>query len=194
MITAGDVQFEPPTGKIIFLTSSIAVMAAGDSTFHHEITTDVMKEVQARITEKPREWLSVKEVVDMYIRYRNVAKIKRAEAAILAPLNLDRNSFLSLQNIMNPELVKDISRDLINFDLPEVEVIIAGVDQYMGDTGSNTHIYSIHNDYISCDDVIGFRAIGSGARHAESHFMLARHAWNSDPHETVMLTYRAKRD
>jgi hypothetical protein len=31
MITAGDIQFEPPTGKITALTSSIAIMASGDN-------------------------------------------------------------------------------------------------------------------------------------------------------------------
>jgi hypothetical protein len=93
---------------------------------------------------------------------------------------------------MDPSLVESISRDMINFAVPEVTVIIAGLDQFVSET--NTHIYSIHNDYVSCDDVIGFRAIGSGARHAESHFMLARHAWNADAHTAVMLAYRAKKD
>lgn len=61
-------------------------------------------------------------------------------------------------------------------------------------TAPTTHIYSIRDDYISCDDSTGFRAIGSGARHAESQFMLAGHAWNSGPHATAALAYRAKKD
>src|SRR6266446_8708177 len=70
--------------------------------------------------------------------------------------------------------------------------LIMGVDN-IGDEVS-PHIYTIHNTHISCDDRIGFSAIGSGSRHAESQFMLARHAWNRDTAETLLLTYSAKKD
>ena len=40
MLASGDIQFEPPAEKIMFLTNSIAVMASGDSAFHHEIMKD----------------------------------------------------------------------------------------------------------------------------------------------------------
>ena len=194
ILTSGDVQFEPPAGKIIFVTSCIAVMAAGDSAFHHELMTDVWKEVAQVIERKPEEWIGVRHVVDMYINYRNMAKRKRSEASILAPLGLNHSSFLDQQRTMSDDLVREITTDLINFDLPDVQVIVAGIDTYMDGSKPNTHIYSIHNDFVSCDDIIGFRAIGSGARHAESQFMLAGHSWNNDPHATVMLTYRAKKD
>ncbi|MCI0618955.1 hypothetical protein L0244_38775, partial [bacterium] len=192
MITSGDIQFEPPVAKIFFLTSSIAIMAAGDSAFHTEIMKDVVKEVNDRVVAEPDNWWLVKDIVDIYIKYRNVAKLKRSEATILAPLNLDRNSWLINQKIMDSNLIESIARDLIAFDLPEVSVIIAEIDNLQNNP--TTHIYSIHNDYISCDDSIGFRAIGSGARHAESQFMLTGHAWNSGPHATAALAYRAKKD
>jgi hypothetical protein len=192
MITAGDIQFEPPVEKIIFLTSSIAVMASGDSAFHTEVMKDVMKEVTDRVKSDPNSWVLVKDAVDLYIKYSNIAKLKRSEAAILAPLGLDCRSFIDNQKIMDKGLVESISRDMINFEIPDVTVIIAGLDMFMGQT--NTHIYSINNNYISCDDIIGFRAIGSGARHAESHFMLARHAWNAHTHAALLLAYRAKKD
>ena len=41
MITAGDIQFEPPVSKIQFVSSSIALMAAGDSAFHTEIANEL---------------------------------------------------------------------------------------------------------------------------------------------------------
>lgn len=192
MITAGDVQFEPPMEKIMFLSSAIAVMASGDSVFHHEIMTDVMRDIAQKINEAPADWINVRDVVDLYIHYRNAAKRKRSEAAILAPLGLTLSTFRDHQKSMDSDLVRSISADLINFDMPDVTAIVAGLDNYKGAT--STHIYSIDNDYVSCDDVIGFRAIGSGARHAESHFMLARHAWNAQAHDAVMLAYRAKKD
>lgn len=192
MVTAGDMQFAPPLEKIMFLTSSIAVMAAGDSAFHHEIMGDVMKEVNNKVESNPTEWINVKDVVDLYLACRNKAKLRRSGALILAPLGLDHQTFLLRQKTMDAALVSTIATDLINFDLPHTEVIIAGLDAFNG--AGTTHIYSIHKDDVSCDDVIGFRAIGSGARHAESHFMLARHAWNSTASDTVMLAYRAKKD
>lgn len=198
MITSGDMQFEPPTGKIMFVSSAVGLMAAGDSAFHHEIMSGLLKSVGDRISGVPAKWINVKDVVDLYIKLRNEAKLKRAEASVLAPLGLDRDSFLRAQRVMDPDLVRTISTDLINFEVPNVSVIVAGLDDVSGDgsaaTGSNAHIYSIHNEYISCDDVIGFRAIGSGSRHAESHFMLARHGWNADAHSALMLAYQAKKD
>jgi hypothetical protein len=92
---------------------------------------------------------------------------------------------------MDPELVNQISQDLINFEIPDVSVIIMGIDKI----GDNIlpHIYTINDNDIRCDDLIGFSAIGSGARHAESQFMLDRHAWNREVAETLLLTYSAKK-
>jgi hypothetical protein len=194
MITSGDIQFEPPSEKIIFLTSSIAVMGSGDSAFHHEIMKDVTKAVLERVDREPDNWWLVKDVVDLYVRSRNAAKLKRAEAAILAPLGLDRNTFLEKQKIMDSDLVASISRDLINFEVPGVSAIIAGLDKLMGQEGANTHIYSVFDGDISSDDLIGFRAIGSGSRHAESHIMLSRHAWNTGTSDALLTTYCAKKN
>jgi ATP-dependent protease HslVU (ClpYQ) peptidase subunit len=194
MITSGDIQFEPPAEKINFLTSSIAVMASGDSAFHNEIMKDVTKDVGERVRKAPDDWWLVKDVVDLYVKHRNEAKLKRAEAAVLAPLGLDRITFIEKQKIMDGEIIASISRDLINFEVPDIAVIIAGLDNLMGDRSTNTHIYSIFNDYISCDDSVGFRAIGSGSRHAESHLMLTRHSWNTDVHVTILSGYCAKKN
>jgi hypothetical protein len=124
---------------------------------------------------------------------RSLAKLRRAEASILFPLGLDRNSFLVSQQVMDKDLVDKISRNLINFDTPNVSVIIAGLDTYQTNN-VHAHIYTLHNDYVTCDDVVGFSAIGSGSRHAESQLMLARHAWNSETPETILLAYCAKKN
>jgi hypothetical protein len=77
MITSGDIQFEPPNEKIIFLTSC---------------------------------WWLVKDIVDVDIDARNAAKLKRAEAAILSPLGLSRNTFLENKKAMDSGLVASIAR------------------------------------------------------------------------------------
>jgi hypothetical protein len=194
MITSGDIQFEPPSEKIIFLTSCIAVMAAGDSAFHHEVMKDVTKTVVDRVSKEPDNWWLVKDVVDLYVNARNNAKLKRAEAALLAPLGLNRDTFLEKQKTMDSDLVASIARDLINFEVPGVSIIVAGLDRLMGQDGPNTHIYSIFDGEVSCDDLIGFRAIGSGARHAESYIMLNRHAWNTQISDALLTAYCAKKN
>jgi hypothetical protein len=192
MITSGDIQFEPPAQKVLFLTSSIAIMASGDLACHSEILSEANREIQERVKANPDDWILVKDAVDLYISERGKAKLKRSEADILSPLNLNRNTFLENQKMLDEGLVDKIAQELINYPIPDVSTIIMGVDR-IGDS-ILPHIYTIHNEYISCDDLIGFSAIGSGARHAESQFMLARHAWNRELSETLLLTYSAKKD
>jgi hypothetical protein len=105
MITAGDVQFEPPDIKIAGLTSSLAVMTAGDSALHAEILQNVRTEIKERILYDPDEWLNIKDVADMYTRYYNETRTKRAERAILAPLGLDTDSFIRRQQEMSSDFV-----------------------------------------------------------------------------------------
>src|SRR6185437_12932896 len=66
MITAGDVEFEPPQAKIYPLTSSIAAMIAGDASLQIELLYAVNEKVRLAIEANPRTWLSVKEVADWY--------------------------------------------------------------------------------------------------------------------------------
>lgn len=188
MLTAGDIEFEPATAsKIRAVTNSIYVTYAGDSAFFAEVYADLRVRVLDRITLEPHKWLVVKDVVDMYIACRNSLKLKRAEASLLAPLGLDRDSFFLKQKLLNDDLANQLSRELINFQIPGVSVIFAGVDE------SGPHIYSIEDDYVQCHDTIGFASIGSGSRHAESQFMLARHSGNSIIPEVLFLTYIAKK-
>jgi hypothetical protein len=46
---------------------------------------------------------------------------------------------------------------------------------------------------VSCNDGIGFAAIGIGARHAESQIMLNKHSWNSPSVDSALLGYIAKK-
>jgi hypothetical protein len=94
MLTSGDIQFEPPlTSKLTVLTTSLGVLQAGDAAFHSEIMWGVVGEVQDRIKAEPTNWWLASEVAKLYVKYRNLAKRNRAEAAILAPLGLDIETF-----------------------------------------------------------------------------------------------------
>jgi hypothetical protein len=55
MLTARDVQFEPPQPKIIPLTKSIVTMISGDSYAQAEILALVYENVHRRLQEKLEE-------------------------------------------------------------------------------------------------------------------------------------------
>lgn len=187
MKTAGDIQFEPSTSKIIPLTSSIAIMIAGDDTLHAEILQDLLTSISIHIKEEPTNWLKVKDLSYLYVHYHNLCRLKRAENTILTPLGLNNESFISKQHEMSQEFIKTISNELLSYKLPYIGAILTGIDN------EGAHIYVIHGDQLNCMDGIGFVSIGAGARHADSQFMLARHSYNSPLPETLLLTYSAKK-
>src|SRR5204863_6355462 len=180
MITSGDIEFEPsgmplaPPAKIFQLTSSIAIMTAGDSGLQSEIIQNLIPIVNERIRAEPNQWLPVKAVVDGYVNCYTKLKLQCARNAILAPLGLDENRFVSQQQGMSPVFVERITREMLNFDMPGVETIVTGIDTAPS-TNPRAHIYTIRNNDVTCCDDIGFAAVGIGARHAESQFMLAGH-------------------
>jgi hypothetical protein len=105
MLTAGDIEFEPQQSKIQPITNSIVAMIAGDSAMQQEVLLSLGAEVIPRIKAEPKTWLSVRDVVDWYARSYSNAKLKRAENAILAPLGLNHDSFISRQHELDSDLV-----------------------------------------------------------------------------------------
>src|SRR5262249_16657737 len=188
MLTSGDVQFEPLAGTKIFgLTSSIFMMTAGDAPLQAEITALVYREISERIAREPQNWWTVGEAAELYARYYDFFLNKRTQHEILSPLHLDGQSFLQNQRNMSDQLVNDLAKELLNFEIPNVAAIFAGLDP------AGSHIYVVRNNEVDCVDNVAFAAIGIGGRHASSQFMFARHAWNSSFAETLLLTYYAKR-
>ena len=185
MITVGDVtEYEPPTSKIVGLTSSIVAMMAGDMGLQSEIMRELQDFVNDRVARKPDEWLRVKDVVEWYVFYYLQAKLKRAENEVLIPLGLNRHTYLK----EHPDLVAKLAKELINYEMPGVETIITGIDTHGG-----PHIYVTDGVNIRCSDSSGFAAVGTGAWHASSQFMLARHGFNSPMPETLLRVYVAKK-
>jgi len=187
MVTTEDVEFEPPMPKIIPLTTSIRIMTAGDSALQSEILQDVSYEVFARIDKDPDNWWKIKDVAELYVKFYNSAKLSRAETAILAPIGLNRETFIVHQQQMSKELVTSLAKEMLHFELSYVSTIVTGIDM----TGA--HIYMVRQGEISCLDTVGFASIGSGSRHAESQFMLARHTPSSPFADTFLLVYSAKK-
>jgi hypothetical protein len=100
---------------------------------------------------------------------------------------LDTNTFISRQREMDPQFIRQIGSELINFSPPAVEAIICGVDS------SGPHLYSVYNSDATCQDTVGFAAIGVGSWHADSQFMFAGHVGLRPFPETLLLVYLAKK-
>jgi hypothetical protein len=189
MLTSGDIQFEPSAGtKIYPLSNSMFMMTAGDSALQAAITGMVMREIAARIAAERQNWWRMSEAADLYVKYYNSVKNKRAEDAILVPLHLDGQSFIANQRTISDVLANNLAKELVNFEIPDVSAIFAGLDP------DGCHIYTVYNNEANCVDNVGFAAIGIGSRHASSQFMFARHAWNSPfpTHCCLRITQREK--
>lgn len=187
MLTAADIQFEPNARKHTDVTNSIVMMFSGDAGFHREIEMRTKLDVWAGVDANPTEWFRVRDVVDLYVKHRNDLKARNAEAAILAPMGLTQDSFLRYQATMQPDLVQQIARDLIAFQVPTTSCIIAGVD------ATGPHIYTVNNGYVTYHNATAFAAIGIGHWHAESEMMTGGHTARATVPEAVALVHRAKR-
>lgn len=188
MVTLGDIEMESPNTKIYMLTNSIVVMPSDDdAALHTEILNQTHDVAAAVIAANPTRWPLVAELVSYYISARNEMRNRLAEQTFLIPLGLTHQTFLDRMSSLDAALVSRIAEDLINFKLPSMSVIIAGVDP------GGSHIYEVHDGESGCFNTIGYAAIGAGARHARAHFMLANQSNAMSATETLWNTYMAKK-
>ena len=185
MLTAGDIEFEPPQNKIIPLTITGHALAltAGDTAAQTEICLKTMEELRkCTVTD-------VDDIAEAYARQFGNYRQRQAERAILAPLGLDTESFLVRQREMLPQLVDRITTELQCREV-EAQTIITGIDARPG----GAHIYVVRDDgTLSCNDNVGFAAIGYGEWHAASQFMFSRYTREWTFPRASMLTYSAKK-
>ncbi len=202
MITAGDVQFEPPQPKIWQLSNSIVAMYAGDTAALTEILNAVAIDVSEAIRKNPDDWVQVSWVAELYRKYYAQVALRNVEQSVLLPLGLTAKSFIANQKTMDSALVKDVALKQAEAyeELEPQSVILTGVDYegaQLSDPDaplvSHAHIYVGHNGETRCEDRVGFAAIGIGAAHAESEFMYAGHAPTALFRDTLLLSYFAKK-
>ncbi|MBL8300282.1 MAG: hypothetical protein JNN30_18250 [Rhodanobacteraceae bacterium] len=187
MVTAGDVQFSPQRSKIIWLTSSVVAMIAGHIALASELLDEVEVVVRARITAEPENWWRVADIAGCW-RAIYLDRLRReAERTVLTPLGLTSETFLSRQKQLSSSLANRLAAELLQYRLPVIEVIFAGVDS------AGPHIYVAKGAEILCQDAIGFAATGSGAYHANSHLMFSGHTATAPLHKALYRAYIAKK-
>jgi len=136
MITAGDIEFEPPQTKIIQLTTSIAALTAGESSAQIEISGATLRDIKARLA-IDKSWMGVNEVAQMFsaqvLKYRQ----RVAQRKFLEPFGLDFSGFIREQQQMSSDWVSEFTQKILSYN-PDIETIIAGLDD------SGGHIYVIN--------------------------------------------------
>jgi 20S proteasome alpha/beta subunit len=187
MVTSGDIQFEPPLQKIWRPTDSIAIMTAGDAPIQNTIIMNVANELYDRYGSDRKMVVPVLEVADLYSRFHGEEQAKEAARRYLAPFNLTLETFLSRQQELSPDFIRQVGNNMLSYTIPDVEAIIAGID------AGGACLYQIINGEITCQNSIGFVAIGVGGWHASSQFMFRGHTRYNSIEETLFLTYSAKK-
>jgi 20S proteasome alpha/beta subunit len=186
MLTAGDVQFEPSTPKIRFYTNSIGSLIAGDANLQAEINSEVWIKTKEIILQSTA-WVKVKDVAMICKKECDKALRGMAERRILDPFGITLAEFMSRQTEFSGDFVRDIGTELLSFEGPLVQTIIAGCDD------EGPHIYTVDNDSIQCHDGVGFAAIGAGQAHANSQMMAFSHSFRSSLADTLRAVFFAKK-
>lgn len=182
MLTAGDIEFEPPQAKMFQFGTTIVGLAAGDAS--DQIT--ICNRTYAALTHGKEHFVA--DVAAEYSRQLSIYRREQAEIAVLKPFDLTYKSFLSKQQRMDTDFLASLQHRLSNFEI-ECETIIAGTEGT-----SAGRIFVISGDgQIACNDSVAFAAIGFGGEHAESQFMFSRYTRQWAAADALYLAYAAKK-
>ena len=194
MLSAEGTEFESSFTKVISITSSIVVLVAGNVLHHTPVAQRVRQRISELILAEPNRWRSVEEVAELYrsewLRVRNSA----VESIALSPLGLTLGSLIERQPHFSYQFFSGLQQKieyLTQAKDAEFEAIVAGVEGTEGDVVG--HVYRLAGASLYCHDDLGYAAIGSGATHAISHFMMKGHRPNSSVEAAMFATYVAKR-
>jgi 20S proteasome alpha/beta subunit len=167
MITAGDVQYEPPQTKQAHITPKVVIVIAGDYSVHSQ----ALKKTAVHFETKPDA--SPEDVAIFYGRAIQTIKLKEAEDLYLAPLGLNSDSFLAQQDEMSSHFVAGLTDQMQGHRGAEVDALVVGS---MPNNGKAA-IYGVDaKGMITCHDDVGFASIGIGSWHAKSKLMQAGYA------------------
>lgn len=184
MLTAGDIEFEPPQSKIFLLSHyphHFVGLTAGEASAQATICTDTLNRVVTN------QITNVGEVAQEYGRHFSEYRRTQAERRLLAPLGLNMDALINHNHNLPQECVTRLIHELREEQIG-AEAIITGVDQ------SGAHIYVIRDPgHVFCHDSVAFSAIGIGAEHAGSQFMFARYTMEWTFPRAMLLTYYAKK-
>jgi len=181
-ITSGSVEYDPLQIKVCFLNQHLLVLVSGDIAVHSEALTNL----QSKLKTSPTS--DVFDVAEMYSKELRRIYFRYAVNKYLSPLGMDDATFFGNQSTFSPEFINKITDQLQSYQGPEIEAIVTGID----DKGA--HIYHIDEFMnISCNDDLGFAAIGLGAWHAKSQIMQFRYVTRIPYSPALSVTFLSKK-
>ncbi|MCL0057601.1 hypothetical protein M1N58_00150 [Dehalococcoidales bacterium] len=186
MITASDVEFEQDaSSKIEELTSNCVALTSGSALAHTELFDITL----AELIGKPKP--PIQEIVNVLKSKYADLRLKKAEEQFFKPLGITVSDFLKNQQSLHSTMVARLSRSLEEATYGGgggLQVLLAGVDS------AGAHVYYIADPGASeCFDALGFCAIGSGRRHAESRLIAMGYVPSWPLKKVVYALYDAKK-
>ena len=181
MVTAGDIEFEPPQSKIFAFTKSVVALIAGDTASQISICQNTLSDVNRTGLK------TVRQIADAYGRQYALYRLAQSERELLHTLGLELASFVAQLSQSSPVLLSRLVSELRDYNLGS-DTIVAGIDH------SGAHLYVISNPgVVRCFDGLAFAVVGGGYWHAASQFMFAKYHRSWTPDRALLLAYSAKR-
>jgi hypothetical protein len=197
--TFGDISHEPAVTKLAELTDSVVALVAGDSAVQTTVLREMYPEMEAS---KGRNW-STLDLANLYSRAWWRVRDASAEAAVLRPKLIDRDTFTQKQPTLDPHFIERTEKELTDYSLPRVDTIIAGIDarwEAEDVVRLRARLFVVDNDWrytdypgVRCEDGRGHAAIGIGASQALTYLALAGHTRHWSLAQTLLTVYGAKK-
>lgn len=181
MITGPDIEFEHDTCKLEPLPGNCVGLTAGSALAHTELFKAVVEDMSGRSAPL------VDEVTKAVKKAFGTIRRREIDETVLGPLGLNMESFMGLQRQLDADLVMRLARQIEMHSL-DLDILVIGADRH------GAHIHYISNPGTSeCYNALGFCAIGSGERHAESTLILRNYSPQMPVGKALYLAYEAKR-
>lgn len=169
--------------KIVRIDDDVCVYAliSGDVLFANEVIEQARRQINIdNIKETP----GIAEAIRNAYQQIRIMHIIRNE---LEPRGLDINTYFDRQQSLLAPLVQMIDNAFRGFN-PKVGFIVAGKDE------SSAHIFTVINPGdLTCNDAIGYVAIGTGAPHAIYSLIEANYKKSLDKEKVEGLLKAAKK-
>lgn len=198
MVTAGDIEFESSSPKILPLTTAIVALTAGDQNIQMQVYQKAYQMIAGEITSKPNVWIDVRHAAEIYSQCFYGLRNKMIEDSVLSMYGLTFNSYISQQKKMSDKLIEKIDNRIAQqaYIWGGIKTIIAGVDTsipHVTQDNTSPHLFVVEDGEIFCHDKLGFVAIGGGSNHAESHFMLSNFTTTMISSSALLAVHQAKK-
>ena len=135
--------------------------------------------------------LSFDYIVDVFRKvYQDIRRTKVIQT-LLEPRGLTLESYYKNQRFLAPEIINEVERALINFNL-QTELIIAGRSLSAGE--KTYQIYTIAHPGISvCSSPVGYATTGSGALHSSYYLIGTEYSSAKTAKEVLNIVKKAKK-